>query len=346
MTNAHLTHETSINPIVNAYQGILNKKLTNLLEKHKYFGSSFDYFYLYATDLSKLKCKVQELDLEVYHHSGSSKEILVIDKKLSVIKLNFIEQVIINKFPAYKMSYNAISINADENLELVKIINKMKVTPPNNLKIKKIFVSGGKVASDEILVDYSPDVNPLAYPYIKDINTYFDNYFHSDVSVLIIKGPPGTGKSSLLRALSAKYNDPTKHIYFTSSSDVIQQDEVFHEYTKSDSSMFIFEDMDFHLTSRNEGNTAMYSLLSTSDGFIKNKESNKKLIFTTNIPNRTEFDEALIREGRCYGIIDFRPLTCDESKAFLESINRDSSWLVEGESYSLAQLYHPNKPVA
>jgi ATP-dependent 26S proteasome regulatory subunit len=89
----------------------------------------------------------------------------------------------------------------------------------------------------------------------------------------------------------------------------------------------------------------MYSLLATSDGFIKNKDTNKKLIFTTNIPNKTEFDEALVREGRCYGVIDFRPLTYDESVAFLESINRDTSWLVKDTDYSLAQLYHPNKQI-
>lgn len=342
---SHLTHETSINPIVNAYQGILNEKLTQMMKDNTYFGSSFDYFYLYAKDLEELKRKIQKKGYSVYHHSGSSKEILVIDDKLSVIKLNFIEQIIINKYPAFKMSYNAISIDVGAKLDVVAIIDKMRVTPPNNLKIKKIFISGGKVASDEILVDYSPDINALAYPYIKDINQFFDDYFYSDVSVLIIKGPPGTGKSSLLRALTAKYNEKENPVYFTSSSDVMNCDDVFHEYTKSSAGMFIFEDMDFHLTSRNEGNTSMYSLLATSDGFIKNKDTNKKLIFTTNIPNKTEFDEALVREGRCYGVIDFRPLTYDESVAFLESINRDTSWLVKDTDYSLAQLYHPNKQI-
>lgn len=341
MTTKNL-HETSINPIVNAYQGILNEKLNDLMRDRTYFGSSFDYFFLYAKDLTELKRKIQKLGYLVYHHSGSSKEILVIDNEQSVIKLNFIEQIVINKQPAFKMSYNAISIDVDAKLAVVDIIDELKVLPPNNLKIKKLFVSGGKVASDEILVEYTPEFNYLAYPYIQNPKEYFDNYFYSDVSVLIIKGPPGTGKSSLLRALSAQYNEKESPIYFTSSSDIIQCDEVFNDFTKSNASMFIFEDMDNHLTARNEGNNAMYSILSTSDGFIKNKDTHKKLIFTTNIPNRTEFDEALIREGRCYDIIESRPLTYKESCAFLESIKRKYDWLEKDREYTLAQLYNPS----
>lgn len=337
--NKVVTHETSNNPIVNAYQSVLSVLLHDVLTNANWYGSSFDYFYINKVGLTNLKKYIESKKYRIYHFSGSSKEFMVIADD-EIIKINYISDINDCVEPSYKMSYNAIS-KAAGDLKFAKIIEKYSFIPPNKLKVYNYFYQEGKIVHNELLMDVSPTFNPLAYPYIKDSYSYFEDYFSNHRSVCIFRGKPGTGKTSLIRSLTAKYTPNETPVFYTNSDHAIESDSLFNEFMSSDAKTIVFEDMDLHLTARNDGNTTMYRLLAASDGFIKSPINSKKIIISTNIPNVKELDSALIRPGRCQGIIEFRPLTYDESCAFMESENKDYSWLENKKQYTLAELYNP-----
>lgn len=81
--------------------------------------------------------------------------------------------------------------------------------------------------------------------------------------------------------------------------------------------VIVVEDADLLLAPRSQGNVAMAELLNETDGISSNHT--RKIIFTTNLSSERDIDEALIRDGRCYGVINFRYLTPAEAVAAREA---------------------------
>ena len=105
------------------------------------------------------------------------------------------------------------------------------------------------------------------------------------------------------------------------------------------SKILLLEDFDFHLNSRKDGNTIMYHLLGSSDGLIQSRD--RKIIISSNLPNLSNIDEALIRYGRCFGVMEFRKLTYEESTEFFKNNNKENLIKkLKAQDYSLAELYH------
>jgi ATP-dependent 26S proteasome regulatory subunit len=96
------------------------------------------------------------------------------------------------------------------------------------------------------------------------------------------------------------------------------------------------EDADAFLAARKDGNTLMHRFLNMSDGLISAK--NKKLVFSTNLPNISDIDEALLRPGRCFDILQFRPLTRAEAQAALDEVGSNAE-LPDGNQFTLAELF-------
>ena len=83
----------------------------------------------------------------------------------------------------------------------------------------------------------------------------------------------------------------------------------------------------------------MYHLLGLSDGLIQS--FNKKIIISTNLPNLTNIDEAVIRKGRCFDVLNFRPLLWDECIEFFKKNNSNEIIdKIEEKEYTLADLYY------
>lgn len=72
------------------------------------------------------------------------------------------------------------------------------------------------------------------------------------------------------------------------------------------------EDADDVLAKLKDGNKLMQNLRNRTDGFSKS-EVPTKIIFTTNHETPDFIDEALLRDGRCYGFFPFRKLTPEEA---------------------------------
>ena len=79
------------------------------------------------------------------------------------------------------------------------------------------------------------------------------------------------------------------------------------------------------------------------------RSQGRKIIFSTNLPNVGDLDEALIRPGRCFARIHVRNLTAAEAQALAEEIaagdadklSRASQSLAveDGRRRSLAEVY-------
>lgn len=190
----------------------------------------------------------------------------------------------------------------------------------------------------------SEEINDIfhseAYPYI-NIKKLSDTYLDSEEPILILIGPPGTGKTRLIRYITKQMilkigNDI--RCKFTSDKKIVESSESFLEFIgNSDFKLMVMEDIDYHLQPRSNGNSSMYNLLSVSNGIILNHLKNKKIILSTNLDTTTKIDSALLRPGRCFQVLELRRLTQDESKTFLKKF--DVSVELKQPNYSLAELY-------
>ena len=74
--------------------------------------------------------------------------------------------------------------------------------------------------------------------------------------------------------------------------------------------MLVVEDCDGLLAPKHT-NPLMSTLLNQTDG-VESREG-RKVMFTTNLKNQADIDDALCRPGRCYEVQHFRPLTPQEA---------------------------------
>lgn len=220
-------------------------------------------------------------------------------------------------------------------IDRVAIYLRQKYCQNISARIKWSFIVGHQTMS---LNTYLTSANPVYdeyYPYINGgIENYISNYISSKQSILILLGPPGTGKTSLIRYMLFKYKMKALAFY---DKNMTRTDSTLASFiTKRENDILILEDADLLLYSREEGNDTMNQLLNTSDGLVN--VMNKKIIITANITDKKDIDSALLRPGRCFDIIDFRPLTLDEAKKAAARGNIDISF--NKKEYTLAELFN------
>lgn len=173
------------------------------------------------------------------------------------------------------------------------------------------------------------------YPDLGDPYAFIDEYLRSPASVLLLAGPPGTGKTTLLRHMISERNLLAHVIY---DESLMEKDAIFQNFLfDKRSDIMVIEDADTILTSReDDGNKIMARFLSVSDGLIK--LPNKKLVFTTNISDFGRVDPALLRPGRCFGTVHTRPLNLPEAQAAARVAGVPIP--AEKGEYTLAELFN------
>lgn len=193
------------------------------------------------------------------------------------------------------------------------------------------WVYGAHGESVDVPLNYRPLVKH-AYPWVNgDVNDYVDSYLNSSANVLILIGPPGTGKTSFIKHLIHQSGANAKISY---DENIMSNDSLFASFISGSEQFMIMEDADAFLRSREDGNTMMHRFLNVSDGLVST--TGKKLIFSTNLPSVRDIDSALMRPGRCFDVLEFRALT----RAEAEKVGQEQSVTipVEGDKFTLAEI--------
>jgi len=190
-----------------------------------------------------------------------------------------------------------------------------------------------------------------AYPSLgAPVENFIDEYLAARETVLILQGPPGMGKTRLVRAvlaaMSRRKGDSAK-IMYTADKRALENDEIFVDFITGSHDAFVIEDADHLLKARTSGNFELHRFLGVADGVVR--AQSRKVIFTTNLPNINDIDDALLRPGRCFAVKTLRSITLEEALRLAERIcagdasraarAREVLSAVASKCYSVAQVY-------
>jgi tRNA uridine 5-carbamoylmethylation protein Kti12 len=173
------------------------------------------------------------------------------------------------------------------------------------------------------------------YPFLngESLGDYYDRYMESSANILLLIGPPGTGKTTFIRGLLAHRNCSAIVTY---DAGILEKDGFFAKFIEDDAEVMVLEDSDAFLKSRSDGNTMMHRFLNVGDGLVTTK--GKKMIFSTNLPSIRDIDSALIRPGRCFDIVTFDVLNADAAKSLAKKLKVKLPEVKD--TYSIAEVFN------
>jgi hypothetical protein len=237
----------------------------------------------------------------------------------------------------YSISSNSVEVKVYGSKEFVEfvhddLLSKFQVAACH---IEWIYSGDGS----SINIPLMPEKLPISemYPFLEEetVEQYYDRFLKSSASILLLIGPPGTGKTTFIRGL---LHHAQRNAIVTYDEKILERDYVFAQFIEGDAGVMVIEDADNFLKPRDEGNLMMHRFLNVGDGLISLK--GKKLIFSTNLPSVRDVDVALTRPGRCFDVITFNNYTLDEAKKLAGKLNVPFDEKESKEdTYSLAEVF-------
>lgn len=164
-----------------------------------------------------------------------------------------------------------------------------------------------------------------AYPSIgMPVAECIERYLDAPETVLILLGPPGMGKTRLVRAVLAamsRRKGDSADVLYTADPRALESDEIFVDFITGTHDAFVIEDADHLLQPRTDGNRNLHRFLMIADGVVR--AQHRKIVFTTNLPNLGAIDEALVRPGRCFAAVQMRLLDREQVTRLLDRLVPD-----------------------
>jgi len=248
-----------------------------------------------------------------------------------------------NNFIKFDVNNNTTDVRAYGDVEFANNVIEVIESTFDQITCHIEWVYSGDGQS--VNVPLNRDRLPIKemYPFLGDesLEDYYDRYMDSSANILLLIGPPGTGKTTFIRGLLSHTNSSAIVSY---DSNILDKDGFFAHFIESDESVMVLEDSDAFLKSRNDGNTMMHRFLNVGDGLVTTK--GKKMIFSTNLPSIRDIDSALVRPGRCFDILTFNQLTQEQAEKLAIKLNVKLDGVKD--SWSIAEVFHKqdNKPVS
>lgn len=189
-------------------------------------------------------------------------------------------------------------------------------------------------SSDDLALHYGDDFVPWEVDLIQRLQNQVNG-------LVVLRGEPGTGKSSFLRHLIARlakthraFLVPTSHFGMLASPEM-PRFWASQNYRSKLQNLLILEDAEALLGRRDGSNDAQVSnLLNLSDGLIG--DFMKVQVIATVNASLDKLDPAITRRGRMLGYRQFRRLTRAEALRLSTAKNLT---LGDGDEFSLADIY-------
>ena len=317
---------------------------SNIMSSEKIFIGASDYGdYLY----SQLLVARGEKDKSTFNrdlklHGNRSKWTNFIESEFDgdhIIELSESNGLIITddeNFIRYDVSSNSITArmygDADFNAEIERLLlqNFEVVTS----YIEWVYSSDGNSVNVPLNTERLP-VQEM-YPFLGEeaLTSYYDRFLASQANILLLIGPPGTGKTTFIRGLLAHSNSSAIVTY---DAAILEKDYLFARFIEDETGVMVLEDSDNFLKARSDGNTMMHRFLNVGDGLVTTK--GKKLIFSTNLPSIRDVDPALVRPGRCFDILNFAPLNVEQATKLADKLGTTYDKKDSG-TYSIAEIFN------
>lgn len=236
----------------------------------------------------------------------------------------------------YYVNSNSIEIRAYGDLEFLEetdviLTKRFSVV---GASIEWVFSAEGR----SVDVPLNKDRLPIRemYPFLNEsLEDYYRRFMESSANILLLIGPPGTGKTTFIRGLLAHADLSAMVTY---DDELMKKDSLFARFIEGEASVMVIEDSDTFLRARTDGNTMMHRFLNVGDGLVTTK--GKKLIFSTNLPSTKDIDPALIRPGRCFDVLNFNMLTEDQAKKLSKKVGSTLPSKDDKSEYSIAEIYN------
>ena len=165
------------------------------------------------------------------------------------------------------------------------------------------------------------------------LESYYQRFMASNAGILILIGPPGTGKTSFIRGFLASTESSAIVTY---DEKIISEDALFADFIEGNCNTLVLEDADLFLSSRKDGNGLMTKFLNVGDGLVTIK--GKKIIFSTNLPSVKDIDEALLRPGRCFDILQFDELTTEAATKLVNKLGIENK-LQDKPKHAVSEIF-------
>ena len=150
---------------------------------------------------------------------------------------------------------------------------------------------------------------------------------------------------AILGEISRRKDGEAQALY-TGDMKALTNDQIFVKFITGWDDAFVVEDADHLLKPRCDGNEHLHRFLTIADGVVR--AQGRKIIFSTNLPNVGDLDEALIRPGRCFARVHVRALTADEARKLAIKVadgdpakldRAGKAFAAGNRSHSLASVY-------